>query len=1260
MAKDLRIVRRAFNAGEVSPQLAYRNDTEKHAFACSKLENFYVSPIGAISRRLGTRLLGLLGSVANADNVRLIPFEYNRELSYVLAFHTQSDSNTHSWRYSSDPFHLHTFSICFKIPENFQKTVQISGMKIADIAGFTPDVTTIGFKITTDRAHGLSDGSQVKFYNATAQFRFTVVLSSSFEDRTSVLKSGVEYPIKVLDETSFLINAAKYEGMIPESRNFSSSCPNGYFTSDSLAADNTSLAEFDTATILNKGNFSLDFDSASRKLKITDANLTLETSALSRDAHDIILTYAGGRTRIFDGKTMILESTALSFNDDGLGLDFFAGSSFGDMWSLKVFDYDLMRSDVYYCADDFVAGKDETTLMRAALSFENQTSLYGSRYENGKFVYNWESATNTRRAEIMAHYHTYDQTIQSAKFDVRESQLLINSLNTSISDLQNLIQEYESGGSQITEGDYNHYKEQLQTEQTQLAEEKIRLIPLKESLMATWAEAFGYATWEKFFEYSQYTDEDSLYAACWSESFVPPVRSVCEVITAPFLAPAGGNIEYTQYECKNVTAALDGSPVVSGAIATTKRNFTLSFSLNEDDTIPGKADPERAKLWSGSLEAWQRSILQETPASWHSDKVVKLTAFDVNGNKVCDSLSTSIPAEILNNFQYKQVCGYLFVAHSQISPKRFAFDGKTFVCSEAVNFQPSQDTKEEDLTLTLAGGSGLKMTGDGGQITANRAFFTPDMIGQQLKVEYSDSAFGEYKWRFDSTGKTSAWVAPCGKITLRPQGGVWDGVLLLEESTDCGKSWAEIGRTTSVQGSDNATIEREVYDANSIVRARMKSMGKVEETSSTKVEAATEGCFFNLYASASSAVWLEIAAVNNEKSATVKFLNPCRANWESSAVYSSTWGGIFGYPRTVDMHEERLVFGGTAGMPSTVWLSQTNNWDNFRSVANLDTDPLSYTLASDDGEPICWLVSRSDLMIGLGNSEWSLGSRDATQSLSAKIVRASNQSQDGVEYIMPAKAANMVVYVRRGNRELGCISYDFASDAYNSISLTTMCPEILNGGVKELFNQLSPKNYIWAIRNDGVCSIFTYDRENNVSAWARFSFGDGVVSACALSSGPYRSVFMIVKRNGFLCLERLDPNEANTDNWLDCVPISENVEVPEGLSTGVRYTSQMETTPIFLEGHIKVLCAEFIMLNSYGGQFRLKGFNCAGEPLEDDSHWRNLAIKSSNIEHDPIPRDYRFTGNCQSGYLEECSIEIKTDERAPFTLCAIALKAGEI
>ncbi len=299
-------------------------------------------------------------------------------------------------------------------------------------------------------------------------------------------------------------------------------------------------------------------------------------------------------------------------------------------------------------------------------------------------------------------------------------------------------------------------------------------------------------------------------------------------------------------------------------------------------------------------------------------------------------------------------------------------------------------------------------------------------------------------------------------------------------------------------------------------------------------------------------------------------------------------------------------------------------------------------------------------MIGLGSSEWSLGSRDASQSLTSSIVRASNQSEDGVEYIMPAKAGNMVIYVRRGNLELGSITYDFASDAYNSISLTTMNPQILGDGVVNIFNQLSPQNRIYALRKDGIVAVFTFDKENNVAAWSRFILGDGVVSACALSTGGFKSVFFVVKRNGYLCLERLDPNEMKTGNWKDCVPISDKIGVPNGLETSVPYESIVRTTPIFAEGNVKIYNVEFMMLNSYGGEYRLVGWTTDGKPFKHEEDWRRIRMGGDVLPGKPTPKDYRFMGNCDSGFLEEASIEVRTSEASPFTMCAMALKAGEV
>jgi len=73
-----------FNSGEISPQLRYRIDLEKHAGAASRLENFLALPYGSITKRPGLRWLAA-ASAAGA-NSKAFPFQSTDGSRYILHF----------------------------------------------------------------------------------------------------------------------------------------------------------------------------------------------------------------------------------------------------------------------------------------------------------------------------------------------------------------------------------------------------------------------------------------------------------------------------------------------------------------------------------------------------------------------------------------------------------------------------------------------------------------------------------------------------------------------------------------------------------------------------------------------------------------------------------------------------------------------------------------------------------------------------------------------------------------------------------------------------------------------------------------------------------------------------------------------------------------------------------------------------------------------------------------------------------------------
>lgn len=72
-----------FSKGEFAPTLYARVDTAQYGTGAKRLRNCVILPTGGVTGRPGTRVIGELDSLE--DDVRLVPFQYSIDQSYVLA-----------------------------------------------------------------------------------------------------------------------------------------------------------------------------------------------------------------------------------------------------------------------------------------------------------------------------------------------------------------------------------------------------------------------------------------------------------------------------------------------------------------------------------------------------------------------------------------------------------------------------------------------------------------------------------------------------------------------------------------------------------------------------------------------------------------------------------------------------------------------------------------------------------------------------------------------------------------------------------------------------------------------------------------------------------------------------------------------------------------------------------------------------------------------------------------------------------------------
>ena len=80
-------IQRSFSAGEISPALYARSDTVKYATGLRTLRNFYVRKSGGADNRPGDEFVGEVKD--SSKTVRLIPFVFNNDQTYILEFGDQ-------------------------------------------------------------------------------------------------------------------------------------------------------------------------------------------------------------------------------------------------------------------------------------------------------------------------------------------------------------------------------------------------------------------------------------------------------------------------------------------------------------------------------------------------------------------------------------------------------------------------------------------------------------------------------------------------------------------------------------------------------------------------------------------------------------------------------------------------------------------------------------------------------------------------------------------------------------------------------------------------------------------------------------------------------------------------------------------------------------------------------------------------------------------------------------------------------------------
>lgn len=255
---------------------------------------------------------------------------------------------------------------------------------------------------------------------------------------------------------------------------------------------------------------------------------------------------------------------------------------------------------------------------------------------------------------------------------------------------------------------------------------------------------------------------------------------------------------------------------------------------------------------------------------------------------------------------------------------------------------------------------------------------------------------------------------------------------------------------------------------------------------------------------------VEIVSVESPTSSTATVLTTLGSTDATHQWSEGSCSNYRGWFRTVAFFEDRLMFGGNASQPDTIWGSVTGDYDSMLEGAN-DDDAVIFTLTSRQVNVIQWLISKTKLLIGTSGAEWTLAG-SADEPLSPSNVTAAQQSTYGSANLQANLASESVLFIQRNEKKMREMAYNWELDSYVSPDMMILNPSISGDGIANTAYQQTPDSVLWCVRDDGEMPIFSYERKEAITAWSRL-ITDGEFESVAVISGTNEAqVWVSVKR----------------------------------------------------------------------------------------------------------------------------------------------------
>ncbi len=470
----------------------------------------------------------------------------------------------------------------------------------------------------------------------------------------------------------------------------------------------------------------------------------------------------------------------------------------------------------------------------------------------------------------------------------------------------------------------------------------------------------------------------------------------------------------------------------------------------------------------------------------------KAPLVDGDGDEVV--IATPYLEADLLELDYKQIADVMWIVHPDYAPRKlsrttvytFSLDVIVF---ERGPFRIRNDIiEDDDVTMT----SDATTLADTGTLTASAATFDDNHVGALFGLLYPrDTTIS--KGAVSSAIEVCAAIDVSGTVSFNTHG-TWSATVVLYRNEN-GGGW-DIHRTyvgkddrnvqySWVESADNVQYKAVVTAyASGTLRAEI-AVNDTTQTGVVRIDSVTSTTVAEITV-------MSALPVVNGLVATIR--------WSEGA-----WSVLRGYPASLTFLEERCIYGGN----NDVWLSGSGDYEDFEAGTK-DADSFSVGIPSTNS--VIWVESIDAVLVGTTGDEWSISSNKLGTPLTPTNFLINPETTIGSANIQPVKVNNVILFVDFVGRKIREFTKG-DGDKYVAPDMSSLAEHITDSGVVNIAFQKNPDEILWCVLDDGSLLSMTYERDNNVIAWAKHPTTGDVKSVSVIPGTDEDELWISVERD---------------------------------------------------------------------------------------------------------------------------------------------------